>query len=157
MRSCVVRFAMTKDLEISGVEVSGNKREEEVQSINQLIADAERFQNDPDKYSQLHTEDAIIVNVAGRRIIGRDAFYQVMKEAVKTTLVDVPTKTDIKNITFIRSDVAIVSCLKLIADNRDIREKDKFEEGSKANQTFVATKEHGNWSIAMAQSTLIQN
>lgn len=80
-----------------------------------------------------------------------------MKEAVKTTLVDVPTKTDIKNITFTRSDVAIVSCLKHIADNRDIREKDKFEEGSKANQTFVITKEHGDWSIAMAQSTLIQN
>ncbi|GAA5050665.1 hypothetical protein GCM10025751_25060 [Haladaptatus pallidirubidus] len=49
----MVRFAMTKDIEISGVEVSGNEREENIQSIEQLLPDAEQFQNDPDKYSHL--------------------------------------------------------------------------------------------------------
>ncbi|GAA5064710.1 hypothetical protein GCM10025751_54660 [Haladaptatus pallidirubidus] len=71
----MVRFAMTKNIEISGVGVFGNEREEDIRSVKQLIADAERFQDNPDKYSQLHTEDTIIVNVAGRRIVGRDAFY----------------------------------------------------------------------------------
>lgn len=59
----MVHFAMTDDIEISGVGVFGNEREEDIQSIEQLIADAERFQNDPGRYSQLHMEDAIIVNV----------------------------------------------------------------------------------------------
>ena len=146
---------MIEDLEIRGLETS--VKEKDIEFIKQLVADAEQFQNDPDEYSQLHTEEAIITNIAGHRIIGRDRFYQVMKEAVKTSLIDVPTKTDIENITFVRPDVAVVNCIKHIFDNRDILDGDKFEENSKGNLTFMVVKEQGKWLIAMAQTTLIQN
>lgn len=147
---------MTEKIEINGLSVSEDEKEQDRNSIKQLVADAEKFQNDPNEYTQLHTEDTIIINVAGRRITGREKFHQVMKEAVNTTLVDVPTKMDVKNITFIRPDVAVVSCIKHIFDNRDMSNEDRFEKDSKANLTFMMVKEQEQWLIASAQSTLIR-
>jgi uncharacterized protein (TIGR02246 family) len=128
---------------------SGN--DTEIKSIHEVVSKAEVYQNIPDEFCKLFTKDAIITNVAGLRIIGRDEFYEVMKKAMKTSLAEVITRNEVVDITFIRHDVAIVSCYKHLV------EKGKLDEdASKASLTFVMVKEQNNWLIASAQSTFVK-
>jgi uncharacterized protein (TIGR02246 family) len=140
-----------KNQDINPSTFDTSEQEQDISSIRQVVADAETFQNDPDKFCQLLTEEVAIVNIAGRRVIGRQAFYEIMKKAVATPLAEVITRNEVVNISFIRPDVAVVSCIKSIVEKGNFR-----LEGNEASLTFTMTKEQGKWLIATAQSTFIK-
>ncbi|GAA2826462.1 SgcJ/EcaC family oxidoreductase [Nonomuraea rubra] len=132
----------------------------DVAAIRHLVADAEAHQNDLDPFLALHTADTAIVNIAGRRVTGRDALAEAMKAALESPLADVITRTEVADIRFVRPDVAIVASMKRVFDGRDpkVREDPRAALPSASGWlTYVVVKEEdGAWRIASAQTTPIR-
>jgi uncharacterized protein (TIGR02246 family) len=106
----------------------------------------------------LLTQDVVIVNIAGRRVRGWDNLYKAYKKALETPLVDVRTTHEVEDVRFLRPDVALVSCVKQVFDEREASSKEP--NGSlpqQASLTFVLVKEQGRWLIASAQTTPMAN
>ncbi|QFU93429.1 SgcJ/EcaC family oxidoreductase [Amycolatopsis sp. YIM 10] len=120
-------------------------------AIRQTIANAEKHQNDTDEFIALHTADALIVNIAGRRVLGRGAIREAMERALATPLAKVLTRTEIVDIRFTTPDVALVSCMKHVSDERE----DGGELPAKGSLTYVVAREGDDWKIALAQTTPI--
>ena len=118
-------------------------------AIRQTIANAEKHQNDTDEFVALHTADALIVNIAGRRVLGRDAIRRAMEQALATPLAKVLTRTEIVDIRFTTPDVALVSCVKHVSDERE----NSGGLPSTGSLTYVVVREGDDWKIASAQTT----
>ena len=78
-------------------------------AIRHTIAEAERHQNDVEPFLALHTDTTIIVNIAGRRVLGRDALRTAMTAALASPLADVTTKVEVVDLRFVGPDVAVVA------------------------------------------------
>jgi uncharacterized protein (TIGR02246 family) len=128
-------------------------KQREIILITKVLTDAARFQNQKDyeEFSQLFTEDAVIVNIKGIRIIGRDKIYQFMKTAVESFLAEITVENEAVNTTFLRSDVAIVSAIQHI-----VKKANHEKENLKGSATFVLVNEQGNWLIALGQNTIAE-
>jgi uncharacterized protein (TIGR02246 family) len=126
--------------------------ETDLAAIQQLVADAEQYQVDPDKFLPLHTDDVVLVNIAGRRVHGRHALDPIFRKALTTPLAHVLTHNVIEDIQFLRPDVAIVSLVKHISDER-VRGPELPDRGA---LTYVLTKEDETWRIALAHTTPIK-
>jgi uncharacterized protein (TIGR02246 family) len=123
-------------------------------AIRRLIAAAEEHQSDTAKFIDLHRSDAVIVNLAGRRVIGRETLRPIMSAALDGPFAKVFTRIDVQDIQFLRPDVALVLCLKRISDQREVTSTEPGQElASSASLTFVVTREHDEWLIASAQTT----
>ncbi|GAA3885218.1 hypothetical protein GCM10022243_57550 [Saccharothrix violaceirubra] len=114
--------------------------------IRRTIADAERHQSDLDPFVALHTEDVVVVNLAGRRVLGRAALRDAMAAALDSPLADVTTRSDVEDIRLVSPDVAIVSCLKHVSGLAD---------ELTARLTYVLVRQPDRWRIAVAQTTPI--
>jgi uncharacterized protein (TIGR02246 family) len=125
-------------------------QEQDIAAIRQLVADAEEAQSDTERFTQLLTPDFVIVNIAGIRLFGREQVRQAMAKAMETHLANVLTRFELVDITFIRPDVAIVSCIKHISDEN---EDPASALPTKGSFTLVVTKELAGWRIALAQTT----
>jgi uncharacterized protein (TIGR02246 family) len=135
-------------------------QEAEITAIRQIVADAQKHQNDPDRFIPLHTADTSIVNFGGRRVLGRDALHQAMKRALETPLASVITTVEIEDIRFIRPDVAIVASIKQVSDEREVSLRDDPSTAlpsSSGRLTYVVVKEQDAWRIVSAQTTPIRN
>jgi uncharacterized protein (TIGR02246 family) len=121
-------------------------------AIRQLVADTVEFQSDTDRFTALLTEDVVLVNLVGIRVIGREALRKAMSRALETPLANVLTEAEVLDITFARPDVAIVSCLKRVHDGNSDR-SDSL--ASTASLTFTVLDEGDAWRIALAQTTPI--
>jgi uncharacterized protein (TIGR02246 family) len=133
--------------------------EPEITAVRQVVADAQRFQSDPDRFISLHTDDASIVNFMGRRVLGRDALYQAMKAALETPLANVITTADIEDIRFVHPGVAIVACIKRVSDERGASMSDNpgtALPSTSGRLTYVVVKEQDIWRIVSAQTTPIR-
>ncbi|WP_199431971.1 SgcJ/EcaC family oxidoreductase [Qaidamihabitans albus] len=132
--------------------------EENVTAIRRLVADAERYQNDVGRFVALHTADAIIVNIAGVRVLGRDAIEQAMSRALASPLAKVLTRTEIEDIRFVGPEVAIVSCVKHVSDQRDTSAKEEQGESlpTRGSLGYVVVREQDAWRIASAQTTPVR-
>lgn len=119
------------------------------QPIHDLVGQAERHQNDVDDLLALHTPDAIIVNIAGRRVIGRDAFGHAMRQALGSSLAQVRTRIEVEDIQWVTPDVAIVSCVKHVYDERE----DAGGLPAEGALTYVVRRSGDEWRIALAQTT----
>ena len=122
------------------------------QKIKQVIADAERFQNDPEQFTDLFTRNAVVINVQGKRFMGRDELYNFMKKATRTFLGELILKNEVINITFISPNVAVVSAVQHIIR----RSGDFMGEEAKGSLTMVLVPEEDKWLIAVAQNTFIE-
>jgi uncharacterized protein (TIGR02246 family) len=129
-----------------------NEREQEIELIRKLVDDVSGYKKDPEGFSQLFTPQAVIVNVAGIRVTGKDEIYKFMKQATESFLAHVSVKNEVVNITFLRSDVAVVSGIQHIFTEQE----DLLEEDAKGSLTFVVVKEEGKWLIASGQNTIIE-
>jgi len=121
--------------------------------IRRLVDAAVEHQSDVDPFLALHDDDIVLVNFAGRRVIGKAALGAAMTEGLKTRLANVRTRNEIMDITFVDADTAVVSCLKRITD-----ENSDAQEGSiptEASLTYVVTRRSATWLIALAQTTPI--
>lgn len=126
-------------------------------TIQRTAADAERHQSDVEPFIALHTPDAIIVNIAGRRVLGTEAISQAMSQALATPLAKVVTRSEIDDVRFVRPDVAIVSSTKEVHDERDPSSEggDGGSLASAGRLTYVMVKNDDAWRIALAQTTPI--
>lgn len=126
------------------------------QAISQLVTDAVAHQSDVEQFLALHTEDAVLVNLAGRRVIGKPALREAMSAALRTSLAKVITDLEIVDITHLDRGAALVGCLKTITDQNDAEPEAKGlpEAGS---LTYLVVERDGVWRIALAQTTPILN
>jgi uncharacterized protein (TIGR02246 family) len=135
---------------------------QDLAAIRNLVADAEKLQNDLDGYMQLLTQDMAIVNIMGRRVRGWDNIYAAYKQALETPKADIHTSHEPEDVRFLRPDVALASIIKHVSDDRDASSQAPDREAdrrlpSQARLTFVLAKEDGRWLIASAQTTPIAN
>ena len=125
-------------------------------AIRSVIADADRLQSDAEGFAQLLTEDVALVNFGGRRVLGRTNVEQAMRQALATSFAQVYTKNEVIDVRFLRPDVAVVSCVKHIFDEREPSQSDPDTVLSKrGSATFVLARERGGWRIALIQTTPI--
>ena len=62
----------------------------------------------------------------------------------------------IRDVRFLRQDIALVSRIKHISDQREPAARDSnVPLSERGSQTFVLVRERGNWLIALAQTTPI--
>lgn len=129
---------------------SRRSEDDEVKEIVDLVAAAVRHQSDPDPFLALHTDDVVIVNIAGRRVLGRDDLEAAMRGALASPLADVTTTVDIDDVRFLRPDVALVSCTKHVNDARAEPVDAMPPAGA---MSYVAVNTGERWQIALAQTT----
>src|ERR671914_2714502 len=91
----------------------------DLDQIRELVATAEELQTDPDGFIPLHTPDVVLVNIAGRRVLGRGTLADIYRKALQTPLAKVLTRNEVHDIRFLRPDVAIVSLTKHVSDERE--------------------------------------
>ncbi|GAA0921256.1 YybH family protein [Virgisporangium aurantiacum] len=118
-------------------------------ALRDLVSAADRHQSDVDEFVALHHRDAVVVNIAGRRVLGRDALRDAMTAALRSPLANVFTRLEVEDIRLVGPDVALVSCAKHVTDER---------AGGPAlpttgSLTFTAVREPDGWKIALAQTT----
>jgi len=144
---------MTRDEQVTPADADAG----DIAAIRHIVAEAGRHQNDPDRLVALHTADTIIVNIAGRRVLGGDAFHAAMTRALESPLARVFTRVDIEDIRFATPDVAIVSCRKHVSDQRDDAIRETGGLPSQGSLTYVIVRTQGAWRIALAQTTPVLN
>jgi uncharacterized protein (TIGR02246 family) len=135
------------------IELNDTSTMQEIDAIKQLVEDAAKYQNDPDLFLPLHANDVVIVNFAGRRVLGRNALEHAMRKALSGQLAKVVTTNVVENIIFLRSDVALVNCIKHVADNRDSIENGAALPSEKGALTYILVKGKEGWKISLAQTT----
>jgi uncharacterized protein (TIGR02246 family) len=131
-------------------------QDQEIAAIRALIADADRLQSDAEGFAQLLAEDVALVNFGGRRVLGRSNVHEAMRQALETPFAHVYTRNEIVDVRFLRPDVALVSCVKHISDEREPSARDSDAPVSeRGSATFVLVSERGRWLIALVQTTPI--
>ena len=133
-----------------GLDNGAPSHDTAAEEIGDLVAAAVRHQSDPDPFLALHTGDVVLVNIAGRRVLGRDDLDVAMRGALASPLADVTTTVDIDDIRFLRPDVALVSCTKHVHDARAEPEGGLPPAGA---LTYVVVNSGDRWQIALAQTT----
>jgi uncharacterized protein (TIGR02246 family) len=128
----------------------------EIEAIRAVVADAEALQSDAEGFRQLLTEDVALVNFGGRRVLGSNDVYQAMRQALETPFADVYTRNEVVDVRYLRPDVALVSCIKHISDERESSARDASAPLSeRGSLTFVLVKQQGTRLIALSQTTPI--
>lgn len=124
----------------------------DLDQIRELVVAANELQTDPDGFIPLHTEDVVLVNLAGSRVLGRDTLADIYRKALDTPLAKVLTHSEIDDVRFLRPDVAIVSLTKHVSDER--------ESGAalpeRGSLTYVVRKDGETWRIALAHTTPVK-
>ncbi|ASR39644.1 hypothetical protein BAY61_25120 [Prauserella marina] len=141
-------------------------RDEDLAAIRELVVAAQREQNELEPFLALHTDDAAIVNLAGRRVLGKQAIRDAMGAALASPLAKVFTRAEIVDVRLVSADVALVSCRKYVSDERDVEDIEATGEGpevagagkagampTRASLTYVVVKTGDGWRIASAQTT----
>ncbi len=76
-----------------------------------------------------------------------------MEGALQSPLAQVTTEVEVEDIRFVRDDVAIVSCVKHVHDEREDATTSLPAAGA---LTYVMAKQPEGWRIALAQTTPIR-
>ena len=125
--------------------------QQDLTAIRDLVAAVDRHQSDVEEFVALHHPDLVLVNIAGRRVLGREALREAMTAGLKSPMAKVFTRLEIEDIRFIGPDIALVSCAKHVSDERG--------EGpalpTRGSLTFTVVREPDGWKIAVAQTTPI--
>jgi uncharacterized protein (TIGR02246 family) len=133
-----------------------SEQDSNIDAIRAIVAATDTYQDDADGFTRLLTEDVVLVNLAGRRVFGREALRHAMSEALQTPMADVRTRNELVDVRFPRPGVAVASCVKHVSDERDPSAKDSDASWSgRASLTLVLVEEQGGWQIALAQTTPI--
>ncbi|WP_460858039.1 SgcJ/EcaC family oxidoreductase [Nocardiopsis coralliicola] len=123
---------------------------EDEAEVRALVARLEEHQSDVGPLTAEHTPGTVIVNVAGRRLLGRDSFRSAMEAALSSPLKDVRTSLEVLDVRAAAAGVAIVSCTKTIHDERPEAPTTVPEAGA---LTYVVVRSGEGWQVALAQTT----
>jgi uncharacterized protein (TIGR02246 family) len=131
-------------------------RSQDEAAVRAVVADADRLQSDAEGFTQLLTEDVALVNFGGRRVLGRSNVREAMRQALQTPMTDVRTRNEVVDVRFPRPDVAVVSSVKHISDQRAPSARDaQAPLAQRGSTTFVLVGERDGWLIALVQTTPI--
>ena len=125
-------------------------RDADEREVRAVVARADAGQVEPTALIPLHAPDAVVVNIAGRRVLGRDAFAAAMAAALESPLRDVRTSVEVVDVRFPGSDVAVASCVKTVHDER--ADADAAPLTGALTYVLVRTPPAA-WHIALAQTT----
>lgn len=125
----------------------------DLEEIAGVVSAAQEAQVDPEVLLALHAPGAVIVNLAGRRVLGRDAFGEAMAAALASPLRDVLTEVTIEDIRAPTRDIAVVSCTKLVHDRRAAEPGVGLPD--RGALTYVMVRADQGWEIVLAQTTPI--
>ncbi|MGE4427449.1 MAG: SgcJ/EcaC family oxidoreductase [Solirubrobacteraceae bacterium] len=128
----------------------------DLRAIEDLVAAAQAAQSDPETLLPLHTPEVVIVNIAGRCVVGRDAFADAMAGALASPLRDVRTTVTIDDVRTATPDVAIVSATKTVHDERTTADATAVLP-TVGRLTYLVVRQADGWRIALAQTTPIVN
>lgn len=120
-------------------------------AIREVVRLANEAQFEPDRLLDLHTSDVVIVNIAGRRVVGRVDFEAAMRAALAGSLRNVETTVEVVDIRCPAPDVAIVSCMKSVRDGRS--DAGAANLPASGAMTYAMVRTHEGWRIALAQTT----
>ncbi|WP_373048706.1 SgcJ/EcaC family oxidoreductase [Vulgatibacter sp.] len=142
-----------------GIRMTGESHrtamEADREAIRRLIEASNEHQNDPERYGALLTSEVAIVNIAGRRVLGREEIVRAVRQAVSGPLARVLTRIELVDIRFLRPDVALASGIKHVSDERRPGEVEASLP-TKGSVTFTVVKEGTEWKIASSQTTPIR-
>ncbi|ONI89865.1 hypothetical protein ALI144C_04020 [Actinosynnema sp. ALI-1.44] len=124
-----------------------------MEDVKQVVRDSDRHQDNPDGFADLLADDANLVNIAGRRLRGREVIRATYRKAMATPLGQVRTRIEIHDAWLVLPDTAVVVATKHVSDERDGTNVPLPEQGA---VTFVLTKQNGTWLIASIQTTPIK-
>jgi len=127
---------------------SDRHAEDEVE-IRALAAQLDASQSDPERFAALLTADVSIVNIAGVRIVGREAMREAMAHALAGELAHVTTHTEVVSVAFPGEDVAVVSMVKRVHDGRE----SGAELPLQGAYTLTVVRTPDGWRVAAAQTT----
>lgn len=122
-------------------------------AIRDAVTRAHLAQTDATALPAMHTPGVAIVNIVGRRVLGRDALAEAMAAALASPLKDVRTSVEVVDVRLATPDVAVVSCVKTVHDERP--GADRSAPPATGALTYVMTRDGGSWLIALAQTTPI--
>jgi len=122
-------------------------------AIRDAVTRAHLAQIDSTALPAMHTPGVAIVNIVGRRVLGRDALVEAMAAALASSLKDVRTSVEVVDIRLATPDVAIVSCVKTVHDERPGTDRSALP--ATGALTYVMTRDGESWLIALAQTTPI--
>lgn len=125
----------------------------ETDAVRQLIADADRHQSDVERFVALHHPDVVLVNLAGRRLLGRTELRRAMAAALDGPLARVHTRIEIRDVRFPHPDVALVSARKQVSDER-AEAADALPSTGEISYTALRTA--AGWQIALVQTTPVR-
>ncbi len=72
--------------------------EEARRDLAAVVAAAHDAQDNVEALLSLHTEDAVVVNIAGRRVLGRESFARAMAGALASPLARVRTSVEVVDV-----------------------------------------------------------
>lgn len=124
----------------------------DLHAIREVVQQAHQAQGDVEDLVALHVEGAVIVNIAGRRVIGAAAFAEAMRAALHSSLRDVRTTVEIIDVRPLSADAAVVSCTKTVHDERADAAVDQ-QEPTRGALSYVVVKTDSGWRIGLAQTT----
>jgi uncharacterized protein (TIGR02246 family) len=101
---------------------------------------------DATAYASFHTPDADLIDFRGVHAVGRQAIVDLLQPAFDTVLKNTRVEARIVDLRFLSTDVAIFHTEGKITP-----------VGDDSLQTFVATKQAGQWQIAAFQNTRKQS
>ena len=130
-------------------------RQDQIERIHAFVAEYQARQTDAGPFLDLHTDDTAIVNMVGRRVLGKTAFGAASRAALAGPMAKVITNLDIEDIRFATPDVAIVSLTKRVDDQRDTAERSESDGNfpSTGSLSLVLVDGSDGWRVALAQST----
>ena len=100
----------------------------------------------------LHTDGAVIVDLAGRRVLGAAAFAEAMRAARDSPLREVSTTVQITEVRPLGADSALVSCVKSVHDGCAGTGGGE-QLPARGALSYVLVKVDDAWRIAFAQTT----
>lgn len=125
---------------------------DDLRAIQQLVQRAHDAQGDAEALVALHTDGAVIVNLAGRRVLGAAAFAEAMRAALDSPLREVRTTVQITDVRPLGADSVLVSCVKSVHDERaDTGRGEQLP--ARGALSYVLVKVDDAWRIAFAQTT----
>jgi uncharacterized protein (TIGR02246 family) len=133
-------------------------RDEDLRLIQEVVVRAQSHQNDLEPFLDLHTEEAVVVNVAGRRVLGRGALREAMAEALGGSLAQILTEVEVVDVRFVTPESALVSCVKHILDRRGPGTPSTSRPlPTTGSLSYLMVLRDGSWRIALAQTTPVQS
>lgn len=109
--------------------------------VRAAVAALDEAQADVDAFCALLHEDVHVVNVAGRRVFGREPFRAAMAQAMAGPLAGVITRAEVLRVDFLAPTVAVVEAVKHLGDE------------VVGQYTITLVRDEGRWLAAVLQTT----